>query len=131
MSEAEVLLHAVISGVIAPFLNDLATEVDQPITVKVLLGLGSQVVEHDCSTSAGLGSGLRGQGEVRVLAKSVSTGRFSFSAEAVLNGVSPGTGFSGFSSRGRCVDESGRMSATQTSYVVRYNVWTWAKEFAL
>lgn len=119
---------ALMVSVLQPVLSGLAREAQQPIGVKVLLSFQGEWAERSLKVDAGEGS--IASGEIRVLVKTSQDG-FRFDVEAILNGLAPGTGFSGFSLKGKLEPNKGELVSKLTGRSNRYNVWEWSRAFRL
>ena len=130
MSPADRLFEAITGEVVLPILVGLDKEARQSIAAKVSgVILGEVVTREVCTRATESENGARG--EVRIVLKeSAVANRFIFSAESIFEGLSPGTGFSGFSIRGNLKLVDGQSSTELTARTNRYNVWNWGKAFA-
>lgn len=122
------VLDALVGSVIQPIVLELAQEAKQPISVKVVTCFRGGCAEQPLNVQAGEGKDAA-DGEIRVLLKESGQNDFGFAVEAILRGLSPGTGFSGFSLRGKLRSDEGRHSSRLTERSNRYNVWSWSKDF--
>jgi hypothetical protein len=129
MSDFDNLRDAVISEVILPALLKLDEETNQPINAKVSIRWQSAWSTAEVRTRQGQ-SESTAVGEVRVVLKEISAGNVNVSAESILKGLAPGSGFSGFSLRGKLEFDGDKWAARLTAHTNRYNVWEWRKEFA-
>lgn len=120
---------ALMASVLRPVLSELAQEAQQPIGVKVLLSFQGEWAQRSLNVDAGEGKNIA-SGEIRVLVKTGRDG-FRFDAEAILNGLSPGTGFSGFYLQGKLELNEGKPVSKLTGRSNRYNVWEWSRAFRL
>lgn len=128
MDVPSALLDALMDSVIQPIVLELAQEAKQPIGVKVVTCFRGGCAERKLNVQAGEGKDAA-DGEIRVLLKESGQNDFGFAIEAILRGLSPGTGFSGFSLRGKLKLDEGRRSSQVTGRSNRYNVWSWSKDF--
>lgn len=131
MTRAEVLLNCAVGDVVGPLLLSLVQETGQEIEAAVLLHYQGKTVRQDWPGSGDeVATEKMVRGQVRVLVKDAeSRERFRFMAEAILEGLAPGSGFSGFSIQG-VIDLGGAMpSAVLKTHTNQYNVWTWGKAF--
>jgi hypothetical protein len=120
---------ALMASVLRPVLSELAQEAQQPIAVKVLLSFQGESAARSLNVDAGEGKSIA-SGEIRVLVKTGQEG-FRFDAEAILNDLAPGTGFSGFSLKGKLKLNEGKPASKLTGRSYRYNVWEWSRAFRL
>jgi hypothetical protein len=129
MNHFDRLRDAVISEVILPALMKLDEETNQSIKAKVSIRWQSSWIAEEIRTRP-IQSESAAVGEVRVVLKQTTANNVSMSAVAILKGLSPGSGFSGFSLRGKLEFAADKWSAKLTAHTNRYNVWEWGKEFA-
>jgi len=129
MNQGTRLFQVVTAEVILPILVKLDEEAKQSITAKVSgVVLGETMTHEICSRGTKSENGAIG--EVRIaLKESAVANRFIFSGESIFEGLSPGTGFSGFSIRGTLTLADGQFSTELTARSNRYNVWNWGKDF--
>ena len=128
-SELQCMLESVIDLALRPLVAELSQETGQSILLKVT------AVDSGYAPSASLYVGKTGaedaatvSGEIRVVFKDpVRPSRFS--VEAILDGLAPGTGYSGFSMRGRVRLDDGGPSVKVNGHTNRYNVREWGQEF--
>lgn len=75
-------------------------------------------------------AGSYASGHVKLLLKPRSElGKFNVSAECIVSGLFPGTGFSGFSMAGKISTSDEQASVDVRARTNRYNVWNWGNEF--
>ena len=113
-----------------PAILELAQEAEQPVSVTVREVSNSEtirmaVVPIDLDKC----DGDLASGEVRVSFKGQESD-FRFSAQSIIEGLAEGTGFSGFSARGKCRLENGG-TVKVSARTNRYNVWAWESEFQI
>lgn len=132
MSDFEKLRDAVISDVVLPTLIELDEETKQPIQATVSIQWRSAwEAQEEIRTRKDVQSESAAIGEVRVVLKEITPGNVNVSAESILKGLAPGSGFSGFSLRGKLeLNAANKWVARITACTNRYNVWEWRKEFA-
>lgn len=127
MESSSDVADALLTSVLQPVLSDLAREAQQPIAVKVLLRFQAESAERSLNVDAGEGNSTA-TGEIRVVVKTGQEG-FRFDAEAILVGLSPGTGFSGFYLKGTLKLHEGKPVSKLTGRSNRYNVSEWSRAF--
>lgn len=128
MNETNQILQVIAKSVAMPILLELDKESGQPIVAVLKISQSGTVAVGKVCTRDGEFEN-EAKGEIRVvLGEGGLPGSFKFSAESVLNGLSPGTGFSGFSIRGKMTLADGG-SARLTARTNRYNVWSWGRDF--
>ena len=115
--------------VILPILSELGKEAAQPISARVSIShLGTVTASEIRTSSPVLDNEARG--EVRILLKDGGlSGSYNFSAESIFERLLPGTGFSGFSIRGKIQIGGEGTSAKLLARTNRYNVLNWGKGF--
>ncbi len=128
-SEFQGMLETVIEFVLRPFVEELSKETGQSMLLKV----GVVNSHPDIAASLYVGEiGAEGtaavNGEIRVVFKDLARPS-RFSVEAILDGFARGTGYSGFSMRGRVRVNDGGLPVRVTGYVNRYNVREWGRDF--
>lgn len=129
MSQVKDLLETVTTDVVLPILKELDHEVGQPIAVEILVAHSGEVLTREARTRSPV-TANEAKGKVKIVLKaSGEQDCFNFSGEAILQGLSPGTGFSGFSIRGRVTSVGARSSAKLLARTNRYNVWNWGRDF--
>lgn len=123
------LLESVVNEIAMPALSELGQEAKQPIRAKVSAMFGGTVAACEICTRA-TDSENNAWGEVKVLLKEgAMPGVFNFSVECVIEGLAPGTGFSGFVMRGKLTKSGSAASIKVAGRTNRYNVWSWGKDF--
>lgn len=127
MTDTREMLAAVVNLVIQPTVLELSNEARQPIEIKAIAYQQGEIVEQSLLVGE-QASGGAARAEVRILLKD-SAFPFSFTVEAIFDGLSPGTGFSGFSLRGKMKTEGDVPQSKLTARSNRYNVWDWSKDF--
>lgn len=127
---AQELLDAVVSKIAMPTLLELEQETKQSIRAKVsAMFTGVVAIREICTRATDSDNGALG--EVKVLLKEGALpGVFNYSVECVLEGIAPGTGFSGFVMRGKLIVSDNETSIKIAARTNRYNVWTWGKDFS-
>ena len=130
MSDFDKLREVVISAFVLPTLRKLDEETGQPIQATVSIRWHSTWTDQEIRTRHDVQAESAASGEVRVVLKEVSAGNINVLAESILKGLAPGSGFSGFSLRGKLELDADGWSARVTAHTNRYNVWEWRKEFA-
>jgi hypothetical protein len=129
MTREDNLLKMTVDEAILPILRKLDEETKQSISVKISAAIvGKLIVQEIRTRDTPIENGANG--EVRILLKeSGLVDSFKFSAECILVGLLPGSGFSGFSIRGRI--KIGEVGGTVKllARTNQYNVWDWNKEF--
>lgn len=128
-SEIQRLFESVFELAIKPVVMELSEETGQPISLKaVALRSGPSVSKVQCMRAERAGGGATASGEARVILKDAGY-PCSFLVEAIFDDLSPGSGFSGFSMRGKVKLENGRPFVKLTARTNRYNVKEWSREF--
>jgi hypothetical protein len=120
------LLPVLIDKIIRPILMRLQKEANQAIDLKVVVVeknqiLASEDVQPTESSSYG---GLVASGELRVSFKDSAR----FNAQAILNGFSLGTGFSGFRLRGKIRMDDHHPAVRLSERTNTYNVYEWNED---
>lgn len=128
MNQADVLCEAVISEVVLPILEKLGKEAEQPIVVRVSVLSESAWTTQEVSTGSAE-PGSAATGEVRAILKRVGPDSVNLVAESILKNLSPGSGYSGFSLKGKLEFRDGKWLARVAAHTNRYNVWDWRNEF--
>lgn len=129
MTDSREMLETVVRLVIHPAVLELSNEAGQPIEIKVVAYLQGEMVEKNLLVGeSALGAFSRA--EVRILLKDINF-PFLFSVEAIFYGLSPETGFSGFSLRGKMTLEGEAPQSQLIARSNRYNVWNWSKGFRI
>lgn len=121
------VMDALVNVVLRPVVTELAEEALQPIRVKVVACLRGKCVERELNVQSGGECASAADGEIRVLLKE-SDSNFNFVVEAILKGLAPGTGFSGFSVRGKLRLDEGQYYSKLSGRTNRYHVWAWSKD---
>lgn len=124
------LMEVISSRFIRPAVLEIANETGQGFSVKSFVIANGQAIADEMivvPSPAGTGSPMA-NGEIRVLLGNVKDARTTFAIEAIFKGLSPESGFSGFSARGK-VDVSGDLKVTARTN--RYNVWDWGRDFSM
>jgi len=124
---AEGLFDSILELAVKPVALELSEEAGQPIELKAVI-VHSTISKTQCIEAERSDSGALASGEVRILLKD-SGYPCSFMIEAIFDGLSPGTGFSGFSMRGKIKLDDGEPSLKLTAHTNRYNVREWSREF--
>jgi hypothetical protein len=123
------MIEEVIDLAIRPVVTELSKEASQSIRIKLVFMSAGLVVAKDLLLEATISGGsIAASGEVRVILKD-SGYPCGFIVEAILDGFSPGTGFSGFSMRGKLKVEDGVPRVKLMAYSNRYNVREWSRDF--
>jgi len=126
--QAQELIDAVLKHAISPLIMKLSDEIKQSIEFDAIAKVEDRVLTLKRDVRARSTDGAVARGEVRIFLKeAVFPSRFL--VESIFKDLSPGSGFSGFSLRGKVVLESGEPTVKVTGRSNRYNVWTWGKEF--
>jgi hypothetical protein len=128
-TEITKFLDGIEAYAIKPLILELVEETGRPIQLTITAFHQGQFVEklfHSGSDAESGGS--TANGEVRIVLKSL-TSPCGFAVEAIINDLSPGTGFSGFSMRGKANLDDEPVSVRITAHTNRYNVWEWSKDF--
>lgn len=125
------VIEEVIELAIRPVVVGLSREAAQSIRLKLVFMRAGRVVAKDLLLEATISGGsIAAGGEVRVILKD-SGYPCGFIVEAILAGFSPGTGFSGFSMRGKLKLEDGVPRVKLMAYSNRYNVREWSRDFRI
>jgi hypothetical protein len=129
MGQNDILMQTMTEEIILPILLEISKEVVQPIVSKVSIYYSGKLQTSEIRTSYDAAN-KEARGEVRVLLKGGGiAGSFNFVAESVFEGLSPGTGFSGFSVRGKVQIGDECVTTKRLVRTNRYNVWGWSKGF--
>ena len=128
LSQVKLLLDAVVGLTMQPIIRELANEAKQPIRVKVVASHKGDFAEQEIVTDAWSADEIA-SGEIRVLVRESGQNNFGIAAEAIIKGISPGSGFSGFSVKGKLKLGEGQPSIKISARTNRYNVWEWSKDF--
>lgn len=127
--DIESLFESVLDLAVSPLVLELSGEAKQPIELRAIaLPSGHSIEKSRHFSNEESNGGILAHGEVRVLLKGTSY-PCSFEIEAIFKELSPGTGFSGFSMRGKAKLEDGKPSIKLTARSNRYNVWEWSRDF--
>ncbi len=130
MSEVQSMLECVIEFAVCPLVEELCKETGQSMLLKLEIVNSVPVIAATLRVGAGADGLAAVHGEVRVVFKElVHPSRFS--VEAILDGLAPGTGYSGFSMRGKVRLKDGGSPLRMTGYTNRYNVREWSRDFRI
>lgn len=126
---AQELLEAVVNEIAMPALSELDQEAKQSIRAKVSAMIGGTVAAREiCTRTTDTENSARGQIKA-LLKEGTMPGVYSFSVECVIEGLAPGTGFSGFVMRGKLILSDSAAAIKVAGRTNRYNVWSWGKDF--
>lgn len=128
---SDVTADAILENVLKPILGELHSESGQHLKLSVLIsGLGEPPLRRIAESAPSKEGRPNAEGEVRILTTR-SDHVVRFEAESIIKGLSQGSGFSGFSLRGK-VDLGSQPPKTRLfSKTNRYNVWNWGRKFRL
>lgn len=128
---SDVITDTFVEAVLLPILDELHQETGQQLHLAVLLsGVGDQPVRRTVESAPSRKGQDAAEGDIRVLLQlSSDAGVARFEAEAVIKGLSPGSGFSGFSLRGKIDLGAQPPKARLFAKTNRYNVWSWGRKF--
>lgn len=118
---------AVLNAVLEPALVELENEAGQRICVDVRVARPvntSRISRGQCESPTATG-------EIRIALKESLAGKIGFSCQAVIRGLSPSTGFSGFSMEGRVDLAPGGDKIRLKGRTNHYNQWEWRPEFMM
>ncbi|WP_143006700.1 hypothetical protein [Aquimonas voraii] len=123
------MIEEIIEFAIRPVVVRLSEEASQSISLKVVFMGADRVVANDLLLEAPISGGsIAASGEVRIILKD-SDYPCGFIVEAILDGFSPETGFSGFSMRGKLKVEDEVPRVKLIAYSHRYKVREWSRDF--
>jgi hypothetical protein len=121
--------YALATRLLPSIIQEFEEEADQPIQTVIRFMRDNKEVNR-VDLPAVLEQGKAGKAEIRIVIKAPLTpGRFSFSAQAIFNGVAEGTGLSGFAIRGKITLDEPVSPFRLTARSNRYNVWLWEEPF--
>ena len=123
MDESKELYERIVQEAVVPFLTRVSNQTETEISCEVKVGADGQWIEFGKIGSPEEGSGV---GEIRIDLKPLfAKGRYRFEVEAIVKGVAPKTGFSGFHLRGKVGRGEGKVELVKEGETTYYNVWNW------
>jgi hypothetical protein len=120
-------MDAMTREVLEPALGELEAEAGQRIRVELRVAspattarISRDQVENATAT-----------GEIRIALKESFGGAIRFGCQAVIRGLAPSTGFSGFSMEGKIELDLGEVKVHLKGRTNHYNQWEWRPDFAI
>ena len=110
-----------------PVISRLENETAQPIVASLLVVHDGRV-EFSARIPEGEARGALATGEVRLKFRERAVG-VTFEAQAILRGLAPDTGYSGFLLQGRITGTPEALQSKLGGQTNTYNVWDWRPEF--
>ena len=124
----DAILNAAVDQIIQPILQRLAAQTSQHVTAKILASIAGASLASQVGIREAGPEGCVG-GEIRALIKDAwPTGSFTYVIQAILTGLAPGTGFSGFEARGRLTVDGNNITFKPRGLSYRYNVTQWSEK---
>jgi len=123
----ELYVRAFIEAVGRPVVEKLESETGQPIAATVAVIESGRIVVTS-SVPEGRMEGDRAVGELRLTFRERFTS-VSFEAQAILRGLAPDTGYSGFLLQGKIVGSGESFQIKLTGRTNLYNDWEWRPTF--